>query len=365
MYFIVAKTALRYGTIKMTILKKIIAIIFFVFAAIVYAESDTIAVKPNQNAPSFLPRGKNWKLVWSDEFNGTELDQSKWNFRLFFWGTKFKAFTDKGVEVKDGSLRLHIVKNPDGTYSSPHLQTGSLIFDIPAEKGVKFWPFGKRVEPKFMHRFGYYEIKCRFPKNDGWHAAFWLQAPGAGTHPDPSVAGMEIDIMENYKLYSDNKIICGPLWDGYGKDGKRCGHFHIEHKETPDKWHYYGVDWKVDGYDYYIDGKLVGSTTIHKDKATGPTFDKQGCHNGGVLHAPVSHVEQFILVSTEVHGYRYSDRHDPILDKIVLPDYFEVDHIRVYDDVNLNPGVTVDNNKNFNNQTHTGPDLFKSRQNNK
>ena len=30
--------------------------------------------------PSYLPEG-DWNLVWSDEFEGTELDQSKWNFR--------------------------------------------------------------------------------------------------------------------------------------------------------------------------------------------------------------------------------------------------------------------------------------------
>ena len=29
-------------------------------------------------APSLLPPG-NWKLVWYDEFDGTELDRSKWD----------------------------------------------------------------------------------------------------------------------------------------------------------------------------------------------------------------------------------------------------------------------------------------------
>ena len=35
---------------------------------------------------SFLPEGKKWKLVWNDEFDGTELDRTKWTFRLNFWG---------------------------------------------------------------------------------------------------------------------------------------------------------------------------------------------------------------------------------------------------------------------------------------
>lgn len=32
-------------------------------------------------------------------------------------------------------------------------------------------------KPKFMHKYGYYEICCKLPKNPGWHAAFCLQAP--------------------------------------------------------------------------------------------------------------------------------------------------------------------------------------------
>ena len=31
--------------------------------------------------PSLLPEGYNWELVWGDEFDGTELDESKWMYR--------------------------------------------------------------------------------------------------------------------------------------------------------------------------------------------------------------------------------------------------------------------------------------------
>ena len=40
------------------------------------------------HAPSLLPDGYDFELVWSDEFDGTELDRTKWNFRLNFWGKK-------------------------------------------------------------------------------------------------------------------------------------------------------------------------------------------------------------------------------------------------------------------------------------
>ena len=42
--------------------------------------------------PSYLPEGE-WELVWSDEFDGTELDESKWNYRLDFWGKRSPTFS--------------------------------------------------------------------------------------------------------------------------------------------------------------------------------------------------------------------------------------------------------------------------------
>ena len=290
--------------------------------------------KVENHADSFLPEDKNWKLVWSDEFDGTELDRSKWGFRLNFWGKPFPAFTDEGV-VLDGKshLQLHLVKK-NGIYCSPHLQTGSLTYDIPKDT-EGFWPFGKFEEPRFMHRYGYYEIRCRLPKNPGWHAAFWLQAPGIGSSPDPRRAGVECDIMENMFQYSSGKMIGGNYWGGYGKDYQRSHHFAWKFEETEDGWHYYGVDWSPDGYRFYADRKLIG-TVVPPEKAhlahmVNDTERTYLLQEGCVSVGPVSETEQFILISTECHGYREKGKYDPLLDKAVLPDYFEIDHVRVFD----------------------------------
>jgi len=48
---------------------------------------------------------------------------------------------------------------------------------------------------------------------------------------------------------------------------------------------------------------------------------------------PVSHREQFILISAEANGYR-NGAPASILRKANLPDYFVVDYVRVYDEVN-------------------------------
>lgn len=276
------------------------------------------------HAESLLPAGKEWKLVWSDEFDGDTLDETKWNFRTHFWGYKSPTWTNEGIEVSDSTLKINLVRKGDDFYSA-HLQTGGLTFDMPRDETSKvFWPFGKKKEFKFLHKYGYYECRCKLPKNAGWHAAFWLQAPGIGSHPDPAVAGVECDIMENYLQHTHGDIVCGCGWGGYGAESKWCGHYQYPFVETEDGWHTYGVDWSPEGYVFYADGKMVGAQMAPE--------------------CAVSNVEQFILISTECHGYNrifraageageatVQSQPVPELLKAELPDCFEVDYVRVFD----------------------------------
>lgn len=287
--------------------------------------------KVEGHVSSYLPKEKKWKLVWSDEFDGTKLDETKWNFRKYFWGRLSPTFTEEGVTLdNESNLHIALIKKGEDYYSA-HLQTGSLTFDMPKDQ-QGFWPFGKYQPAKFMHKYGYYEIRCKLPKNDGWHAAFWLQAPGIGAHPDARYGGVECDIMENYRQATEGVIICGNGYDGYGKDSKWAGHFSFPYVETEDGWHTYAVDWTKDGYYFYADGKFIGRQ--------------------GLPECPVSEVDQFILVSTECHGYnrvfanesrsaslwgevseKWNGKPVESLKKAVLPDEFVVDYVRVFDEI--------------------------------
>ena len=287
----------------------------------VQVKCETVAGK----AASLLPPGKKWKLVWHDEFDQKEIDRTKWMCRESFWGSDFPAFAHdfEGVEMTGETVKLNLVRKGDD-FTSPHLQTGSLTYDRPKD-GKGFWPFGRKAKPLFMKKYGYFEIRCRQPKYPGWHSAFWFQAPGVGSHPDAGVCGVETDIMENYSQHTKGKIVGGNGWGGYGADSCWYDHFEWTHEETPDGWHVYGCDWAPDGYTFYCDGKKVGEQNF-----------------------PVSHVEQFLLVSTEPGGYRKvgSDggltagrsarewgKPDSRLFDVKLPDCFEVDYVRVYDEI--------------------------------
>ena len=128
--------------------------------------------------PSYLPDGE-WKLVWADEFDGTELDTTKWSYRTNFWGREFEAYSAEGV-VLDGNSHVELHRTVrDGGYVSPQFQTGENSFDVPCDRTKRppsgndaFWPLGELQPPKFVHRYGYYECRCKSrntPRTCGVH----------------------------------------------------------------------------------------------------------------------------------------------------------------------------------------------------
>lgn len=284
-------------------------------------------------APSLLPAGRKFSLVWHDEFDGDRLDDSKWGYRTNFWGRRAHWFAtpeDGAVEVRDGLCRLKLVKKADGQFVSPQLQTGELMWDIPRIPNA-LWPLPKREKPKFMHRFGYYECRCRLQQMPGWWSAFWMQSPMNGTSLDPRRSGIEHDIMESFEV---GEVL--PHWfhaNGYGADylgfcaprrpkGMSLDDFNKIAFVRLDKttFHVFGMLWEPDGYTFYIDGRQHG--------------EKIGAGDGEA----VSQTEEFILITTEAKWYRnnlMTGKGVPELDLAAMGgDDFAVDYVRVFDIVN-------------------------------
>jgi hypothetical protein len=278
--------------------------------------------------PSLLPDGKLFKLIWNDEFDGPELDRTKWDFRLNFWGKRFQTFTDEEALRFDGNsnLELHLIKKGDD-YFAPLLQTGSLSYDIPKDTDG-FWPFGEMRPPKFAHKYGYYECRCKLQKQPGWWSAFWLQAPGIGATLNAERCGVEADILESF--HPGTVIPHCMHWNGYGKNHRQMtttgrpaftsGEPDRDGNPTPDErvrlsldeFHYFGMLWEKDGYTFYIDGKQNG-IKLTRDLM------------------PISDAEQFVLVHGECQGYRADNKPCDLVKEAILPDCFTVDFVRVFD----------------------------------
>ena len=270
--------------------------------------------------PSFLPEGRNFKLVWHDEFNGTSLDESKWGYRTNFWGRSahwFATPADNAVEVKDGLIHLKLIKRPDGQFASPQLQTGELMWDVPHDPKAKgFWPLVKREKPKFVKKYGYFECRARLQQLPGWWSAFWMQTESQGVTLDPGISGIEHDIMESFD--PDEVLPACFHYNGYGADyqGFRipdvAKNDNAMLKVDKTQFHTFGMLWTSEGYEIYVDGRLRGKNA----KA-------------------VSHVPEFVLLTTEAKWYRnnrMTGKGVPELEATAKAgDEFVVDYVRVYD----------------------------------
>ena len=228
-------------------------------------------------------------------------------------GKRWNAWTDKGVHL-DGKSNLvfTLTEDENGKPVSSQLQTGYNFMDEPTVStkfGADFlqWNIGKLHENKFVHGCGYYECRCRLQQKPGWWSAFWLQSPVIGSSLNPEIAGVENDIMESFE--PGNVFAHYNHYNGYG----------IAHQQAnagkgldlaKEEYHTFGLVWTKEGYTFYVDG-----------------------NEDGHIDGPVSHIPQFILLTTEVAGYRRAEHAPTEEAKLAVGDQFIVDYVRVFDAV--------------------------------
>ena len=132
-----------------------------------------------------------------------------------------------------------------------------------------------------------------------------MQSPVIGASLDPADTGVEIDIMESFE---PGKIVPHNVYTGgYGQDMRN---HKVGGRKELDKeiFHRFGLLFDESGYTFYIDGKEDGKIT-----------------------EDISGHDEFILISTEVRGYRLSD-HKPCKEAFdAIGDTFLVDYVRVFD----------------------------------
>ena len=102
--------------------------------------------------------------------------------------------------------------------------------------------------------------------------------------------------------WRDGKVTFNLHWDGYGKDHKSAG-TNTTIAALTEGFHDYGLLWTKEEYVFCVDGKEVWRT-----KAGG-----------------VSQVPEYLKLTEEI-GEWGGD-----ITKAQLPDFFEVDYVRVYE----------------------------------
>ena len=192
--------------------------------------ATTTPVDTTHTPPVILP----YKLVWSDEFNGTGLpDSTKWSYDVGGngWGNhELEYYTQARVEnarMENGNLVIEARKESFGgkAYTSARLLT----------KNKAQWTYGM------------FEIRAKIPHGNGtWPAIWTLSAHDPLNWPQDG----EIDIME--AIGSNPNIIYGTCHNlaYHGATGKGST---TSISLAPDSFHIYKIEWTPDKIDWYVD----------------------------------------------------------------------------------------------------------------
>lgn len=229
------------------------------------------------------PPTAEYKLVWSDEFDGTALDSTKWKHR--YPGPRKDGFNDPSAVSLDGKGHLVLTCSR---------KEGRVLVDMICTDGL------------YAAKYGYFEARVQFQTQEGWWPGFWLMsnsvaAPdkGTGAVDDTARNGTEVDIFEYLRIRGD-QIQHALHWNGYGKAHKSFG----SHPSAPDLtrgFHTVGCEWTPEHYVFYVDGRK--------------TFETQ---------QSISQVSEYIILSGEVSSWPGE------ISRATLPDSVIFDYVRVW-----------------------------------
>lgn len=144
--------------------------------------------EPKSYGPPKPPMGKRWVMNpdFSDEFNGTELDTTKWLDHHPTWiGRPPGLFMPSQVSVDDGYLQLR----------GKHMGRDTIVHAY--GKDLTFSIAGAAVVSKKKTKFGYYECRVKAAATT-MSTTFWLSTTGSFEGPNGCDSyGLELDIHES------------------------------------------------------------------------------------------------------------------------------------------------------------------------
>ncbi len=235
------------------------------------------------NTTTFPPNDTStYQLVWSDEFDETNIDTGVWNFETggSGWGNhEQEYYQQQNATIENGNLIITAKKESVGSnnYTSSRMTT----------QGKKEFEFGR------------IEARIKMPVGQGFWPAFWLLGSNINTVGWPKSG--ETDIMEHINTDS---LIYGTLhWDNNG---------HVQSGDTiastPSDYHVYSIEWDINAIKWFIDGVQYHEVPINQSSTT-------------EFHQPF-----YILLNFAVGG----DWPGQTINDNLLPAKMYVDYVRVY-----------------------------------
>lgn len=251
-------------------------------------ESDGAVLTPPDDEPidsSIVIPG--WTLVWNDEFDGTHVDTTKWEYEVNGDGggnNELQYYTDR----KENSF----------------IENGTLVIQAREEKylGKDYTSARMRTRNKGDWKYGLFVIRAKLPYGKGLWPAIWM-LPTDWEYGGWPMSG-EIDIME---LLGDNvKKVYGTIhYAGASNEHQQAGgSFTLQSGNFVEEFHTFALAWDSLGFQWFVDDSLYYYTV------KGKPFDKR-----------------FHLLLNVAVGGNWPGSPDGFT---VFPQRMTVDYVRVY-----------------------------------
>lgn len=251
--------------------------------AVTAAMATSIITAPGASAApqSGVPNG--YKLAFSDEFNGTSLDTTKWGYQYGCfdpWQRSQAQYTDssENVSVHDGYLSLTARYSPtktkwDGSQVPRTCKNGSTTYDAPFTSGMITT---KKSDGEVLYAApgsGFYaEARIKLPSARSSWSSFW----GTGTKGGWPGNG-EIDIFES-KGYDPSYLMSNVHTPRVGNPKKTEQHQGMMQGDTAtsqSQFHTYGMLKTADAIEFYFDGKMTHRVRMSDIKGDNPFTDPE------------------------------------------------------------------------------------------
>lgn len=235
-----------------------------------------------------------YELVWSDEFDGTSLNTSKWGYENGNLGVNNEKqyYQTENVAVSNGNLVITARKQTVAgqPYTSGRINTNG----------------------KFSRKYGRVEARIKLPGVQGLWPAFWMLGSNIATAGWPACG--EIDIMEH--VNTGNTVLGTIHWfnTAYSYYGGST-------TTTPTDYHIYAIEWDASSIRWYVDGVQYHTANILNNINGTEEF----------------HNNFFILLNVAVGGNLPGNT----INDNALPASMLVDYVRVYNITNTGGGAPI------------------------
>ena len=268
---------------------------------------------------------KTWKLVWQDEFNGTELDKTKWNNEGAtgdggYGNKELQNYQWDYQEVKDGNF---IIK-PQFQYNAT-----KKVNVEDSYYSTKVWTKGG-----YTVQYGKIEFRAKMPKGAGTWAAGWM----LGKNYNWPLCG-EIDVFETTSQPAKTLIPQSLHTQKFNGMPTSSGNKHYDStvSTATTAYHVYAVEWYNNHIRFTVDGKEAPYGGVYNPsdyvlEGTGtddwtiwpyqqPFYLIMNCAIGGTLGGAVS----------PTYWTKIAETIDANGDKIeTYQDYLYFDYVKVY-----------------------------------